>query len=124
VLFCDLVGSTQLATKTNPEILGTVIRRYQDAAAGAIGRFSGFVAKFMGDGVLAYFGFPQAQEDARKRANALVELARRSGDSDRLLEPYHCGWSTAFFREDLATTIELSEIGIRTYDIDRHRIWD
>ena len=68
VLFCDLVGSTALSGTIDPEPLGTLIRRYQDAAAGAIGRFGGFVAKFMGDGVLAYFGFPRAFEDAAERA--------------------------------------------------------
>jgi class 3 adenylate cyclase len=68
VLFCDLVGSTALSGAIDPEPLGTLIRRYQDAAAGAIGRFGGFVAKFMGDGVLAYFGFPRAFEDAAERA--------------------------------------------------------
>src|SRR5579864_1919958 len=54
VLFCDLVGSTALSSAIDPEILGALIRRYQDLAAGAIGRFGGFVAKFLGDGVLAY----------------------------------------------------------------------
>jgi class 3 adenylate cyclase len=68
VLFCDLVGSTALSGAIDPEPLGTLIRRYQDAAAGAIGRFGGFVAEFMGDGVLAYFGFPRAFEDAAERA--------------------------------------------------------
>src|SRR6202522_127953 len=68
VLFADMVGSTALSAKVDPEILGGVIRRYQDAAAGAIGRYGGFVAKFMGDGVLAYFGFPHAFEDAAERA--------------------------------------------------------
>jgi predicted ATPase/class 3 adenylate cyclase len=68
VLFCDLVGSTALSGAIDPELLGALIRRYQDAAAGAIGRFGGFVAKFMGDGVLAYFGFPRAFEDAAERA--------------------------------------------------------
>jgi class 3 adenylate cyclase/tetratricopeptide (TPR) repeat protein len=68
VLFCDLVGSTALSGAIDPEPLGTLIRRYQDTAAGAIGRFGGFVAKFMGDGVLAYFGFPRAFEDAAERA--------------------------------------------------------
>jgi class 3 adenylate cyclase/tetratricopeptide (TPR) repeat protein len=68
VLFCDLVGSTALSGAIDPEPMGTLIRRYQDAAAGAIGRFGGFVAKFMGDGVLAYFGFPRAFEDAAERA--------------------------------------------------------
>src|ERR1700678_3574506 len=68
VLFCDMVGSTALSEAVDPELLGALIRRYQDAAAGAIGRYGGFVAKFMGDGVLAYFGFPHAFEDAAERA--------------------------------------------------------
>jgi class 3 adenylate cyclase/tetratricopeptide (TPR) repeat protein len=68
VLFCDMVGSTALAGRVDPELLGSLIRRYQGAVAGAIGRFGGFVAKFMGDGVLAYFGFPHAFEDAAERA--------------------------------------------------------
>jgi class 3 adenylate cyclase/tetratricopeptide (TPR) repeat protein len=68
VLFCDLVGSTALSSAVDPELLGPLLRRYQDASAGAIGRFGGFVAKFLGDGVLAYFGFPQAFEDAAERA--------------------------------------------------------
>src|SRR5471032_91274 len=68
VLFCDMVGSTALSGTVDPELLGALIRRYQDAAAGEIGRFGGFVAKFMGDGVLAYFGFPLAFEDAAARA--------------------------------------------------------
>ena len=68
VLFADMVGSTALSAKVDPELLGGLIRRYQDAVAGAIGRYGGFVAKFMGDGVLAYFGFPRAFEDAAERA--------------------------------------------------------
>jgi class 3 adenylate cyclase/tetratricopeptide (TPR) repeat protein/energy-coupling factor transporter ATP-binding protein EcfA2 len=81
VLFCDMVGSTALSGKIDPELLGSLIRRYQDAAAGAIGRFGGFVAKFMGDGVLAYFGFPRAFEDATERAvrAALVILGEVGG---------------------------------------------
>ena len=80
VLFCDMVGSTALSGTVDPELLGALIRRYQDAVAGAIGRFGGFVAKFMGDGVLAYFGFPRAFEDAAERAvrtaiNILTEVA-------------------------------------------------
>jgi class 3 adenylate cyclase/tetratricopeptide (TPR) repeat protein len=68
VMFIDMVGSTALSAKIDPELLGGVIRRYQDAVAGVIGRYGGFVAKFMGDGVLAYFGFPSAFEDAAERA--------------------------------------------------------
>ena len=68
VMFADMVGSTALSARLDPELLGGLIRRYQDAVAGAIGRYGGFVAKFMGDGVLAYFGFPRAFEDAAERA--------------------------------------------------------
>jgi class 3 adenylate cyclase len=68
VLFCDLVGSTELSQAIDPEILSPLLRAYQDNVAGTIGRFGGFVAKFMGDGVLAYFGFPRAHEDAAERA--------------------------------------------------------
>ena len=68
MLFCDLVGSTELAGRLDPEDLREVIRAYQDACAGAIVRFEGHVAKFMGDGVLAYFGYPAAHEDDAERA--------------------------------------------------------
>jgi class 3 adenylate cyclase len=68
VLFCDLVGSTELAAKLDPEDMREVLRAYQDASAGVIARFEGFVAKFMGDGVLAYFGWPRAHEDEAERA--------------------------------------------------------
>jgi class 3 adenylate cyclase len=68
VLFSDLVGSTALATALDPEDMGGLIRRYQDACAGAIARFDGYIAKFLGDGVLAYFGYPQAHEDAAERS--------------------------------------------------------
>jgi class 3 adenylate cyclase len=68
VLFSDLVGSTALGNTMDPEEMSELIRRYQDACAGAIARFDGFIAKFMGDGVLAYFGYPQAQEDAAERS--------------------------------------------------------
>jgi class 3 adenylate cyclase len=68
VMFCDLVGSTALSQGMDPEDLRAVIRSFQDAAAGAIVRFEGHVAKFMGDGVLAYFGWPRAHEDDAERA--------------------------------------------------------
>ena len=68
VLFCDLVGSTELAHRLDPEDASALIRRYQDACSGAVARFDGYVAKFMGDGLLAYFGYPQANEDAAEHA--------------------------------------------------------
>jgi len=68
VMFCDMAGSTALAARLDPEDLMEVIRGFQDACVRAIRRFDGFVAKFMGDGVLAYFGYPRAHEDDAERA--------------------------------------------------------
>src|SRR5690242_17719290 len=62
VMFIDLVNSTGLSTRFDPEDMREVIRAYQDACAGAVTRFDGHIAKYMGDGVLAYFGYPQAHE--------------------------------------------------------------
>ncbi len=68
VMFCDLVGSTSLSQALDPEDLREVMRRYQDRVAGAITRYGGHVAKYLGDGVLAYFGWPRAYEDQSDRA--------------------------------------------------------
>jgi predicted ATPase/class 3 adenylate cyclase len=68
VMFVDLVGSTALSARLDPEEMGAVLRAYQNAVAGEIARFEGHVAKFMGDGVLAYFGWPVAHEDEAERA--------------------------------------------------------
>ncbi len=81
VLFADLAGSTALSARLDPEELREVLRTYQDAVAGTVARFGGHVAKFLGDGVLAYFGWPQAHEDDAERAVrtglAVVEAAGR-----------------------------------------------
>jgi class 3 adenylate cyclase/predicted ATPase len=68
VMFSDLVGSTALSTCMDPEDLREVISAYQKCVAETVGRFGGFVAKYMGDGVLIYFGYPQAHEDDAERA--------------------------------------------------------
>ena len=68
VMFCDLVGSTELSTRLDPEDLQDIIRAYQESCAKAIGQFDGYLAKYMGDGVLAYFGYPQAHENDAERA--------------------------------------------------------
>ncbi len=68
VMFVDLVGSTALSTQLDPEDLRELIRRFQNAVAGEISRFEGHIAQFLGDGVLAYFGWPQAHEDEAERA--------------------------------------------------------
>jgi class 3 adenylate cyclase len=66
VMFSDLVGSTALSARMDPEDLREVISSYQKCVAEAVQHFGGFVAKYMGDGVLVYFGYPQAHEDARR----------------------------------------------------------
>lgn len=68
VLFCDLVGSTPLSGRLDPEDLRAVVRAYQETAAEVIQRYAGHVAQFLGDGVLAYFGYPAAHEDDARRA--------------------------------------------------------
>src|SRR5262249_39974561 len=68
VMFCDLVGSTALASRLDPEDLREVIGAYHKCIAETVGRFGGFVAKYMGDGVLIYFGYPEAHEDDAERA--------------------------------------------------------
>jgi len=68
VMFSDLVGSTALSARMDPEDLREVISTYQECVAKIVHRFDGFVAKYMGDGVLVYFGYPQAHEDDAERA--------------------------------------------------------
>jgi class 3 adenylate cyclase len=68
VMFSDLVGSTTLSARMDPEDLREVISAYQKCVAETVQRFGGFVAKYMGDGVLIYFGYPQAHEDDAERA--------------------------------------------------------
>jgi class 3 adenylate cyclase len=80
VMFSDLVGSTALSARMDPEDLREVISAYQKCVAEAVQRFGGFVAKYMGDGVLVYFGYPQAHEDDAERAvRAGLELIQAVG---------------------------------------------
>jgi class 3 adenylate cyclase len=75
VLFSDLVGSTALSARMDPEDLREVISAYQQCVTGTVRRFGGFVAKYMGDGVLVYFGYPEAHEDdAERSVRAGLEL--------------------------------------------------
>ncbi len=88
VMFCDLVGSTPLSTRLDPEDLREVMREYQDTVSGIVERFGGYVANFLGDGVVAYFGWPSADEDQALQAvraglasvDAVASLARPDGD--------------------------------------------
>ena len=75
VMFCDLVGSTALSTRLDPEDLGEVIAAYHKCTADVVTRFGGYVAKYMGDGVLVYFGYPEAHEaDAENALRAGLAL--------------------------------------------------
>jgi class 3 adenylate cyclase/predicted ATPase len=80
VMFCDLVGSTELAARYDAEDLRTIVRAYQDTCAGVVARLEGYVARYMGDGVLVYFGFPRAHEDDAERAvRAALEIVEAVG---------------------------------------------
>ena len=87
-MFCDLVGSTALSARLDPEDLREVLGAYHRCVGETISRFGGFVAKYMGDGVLAYFGYPQAHEHDAERAVqsglAIVEAIRRLSTQEPL----------------------------------------
>src|SRR3989449_11772217 len=68
VMFCDLVGSTPLAEQLDPEELREVVRAYQEACATVLHRFEGYIARYVGDALLVYFGYPAAHEDDAQRA--------------------------------------------------------
>jgi class 3 adenylate cyclase len=88
VMFCDLVGSTELASRLDPEDLRQVIVGFQRTAAEIVSRFGGFVAKLMGDGALVYFGYPQAHEDDPEQAVraglALIDAVGEMSAPERL----------------------------------------
>ena len=81
VMFADLVGSTALSVRLDPEDMREILAAYHQTVAAAVARFEGYIARFMGDGVLVYFGWPQAHEDAAERAVraglAIVEAVER-----------------------------------------------
>jgi class 3 adenylate cyclase/tetratricopeptide (TPR) repeat protein len=68
VLFCDLVGSTELSGRHDPEDMRELLRRYHDAMTAVVVRYGGYVANYLGDGILAYFGWPRAEEDEAAQA--------------------------------------------------------
>ena len=98
VMFCDLVGSTALSERLDPEDLREVIHTYQDCCAGVIARFGGFIARYMGDGILVYFGYPQAHEDDAERAIraglGIVEAVRELRPLDDLALQVRIGIAT------------------------------
>jgi class 3 adenylate cyclase len=88
VMFCDLVGSTPLSARLDPEDLRKIIGAYHRCVAEIVEGFGGFVARYMGDGVLVYFGYPQAHEDDAERATrcglALVDRVPRLNEAEEL----------------------------------------
>ena len=110
VMFCDLVGSTALSAKLDPEDLRSIIGSYHRCGTEVITKSGGFVAKYMGDGILAYFGYPQAHEEDAERAVraglALVEAVPKLMLTDE--RRFRCGlalprvwwsWATSLERE-------------------------
>jgi class 3 adenylate cyclase len=80
VLFCDMVGSTELAVQLDPEELSGIVRRFQATCTSIITQNGGYIARFMGDGLLAYFGYPRAHEDdAERAARAGLDLVAKIG---------------------------------------------
>jgi class 3 adenylate cyclase len=102
VLFCDLVDSTKLARQLDPEDYRAVVRAYQEAAVTATQPFEGYVAQYLGDGLLVYFGWPQAHEDAAARAvyaslaivEAMAPLNTRLEPRYRVRVAVRCGLHT------------------------------
>ncbi len=81
VMFCDVVGSTKLAAEHDPEVFRDVLRAFQGAANAAVSRYDGHIAKYIGDGILAYFGYPTPHEDdARRAVKAGLDLLAAVGD--------------------------------------------
>ena len=84
VMFSDLVGSTTFSARMDPEDLREIISTYQKCVVETVHRFDGFVARYMGDGVLLYFGYPRAHEDDAERA------VRADGTTSRSVLPSSC----------------------------------
>ena len=84
VMLCDLVGSTPLSGRLDPEELAEVIRIYQTRVAGVIARFGGYIARYVGDGILSYFGWPESKEaDAERAVRAGLAVVSARGNADQ-----------------------------------------
>ncbi len=92
VMFCDLVGSTPLSDRLDPEELRDLLRRYQHTSRDVIERYEGTIAQYLGDGLLVYFGYPRAHEDSAERAvhsavGIMSRLVLHHGSSANALVP-------------------------------------
>ena len=91
VLFCDQVDSTAFASQLDPEDLREVVRAYQETRAKVIARYEGHIAQYLGDGLLVYFGYPQAHEDDAPRAvRAGLGVVEAVGQLTVSLQPEKC----------------------------------
>src|SRR4029077_547556 len=87
VMFCDLVGSTMLSEKLDPEELREVVVAYQDVCVESIEEMGGTIAQYLGDGILVYFGYPVAYEDGSQRAvKAALKIIRNMGSLNEKLK--------------------------------------
>ena len=116
VMFCDLVGSTALSVRFDPEDLRDVIGAYQRCVANIVARFAGFVAKYMGDSVLIYFGYPEAHEDDAEWAAgiAVIDAVGRLATAVRL--NVRLGIASG-----LVVVGDLIGAGAKAREIDLHR---
>ena len=116
VMFCDLVGLTALSVRFDPEDLRDVIGAYQRCVANIVARFAGFVAKYMGDGVLIYFGYPEAHEDDAEQAAgiAVIDAIGRLATAVRL--NVRLGIASG-----LVVVGDLIGAGAKAREIDLHR---
>jgi class 3 adenylate cyclase len=90
VMFCDVIGFTALSARLDPEDLGAMIRSYQSCVATTVARFGGFIARYVGDGVLIYFGWPEAREaDAESAVRAALAVIDAIAQAPALLELVH-----------------------------------
>ena len=91
-MFCDLVGSTALSSRLDPEDLREVIGAYHRCIADTVAQFDGFVAQYLGDGVLAYFGYPSAHEDDAERAVRAAVASMSNQSSSKHVSVSPPGW--------------------------------
>src|SRR6516162_6820848 len=109
VMFCDLVGSTPLSTRFDPEDLREIVGAYHRCVTDTVARFGGFVAKYMGDGVLIYFGYPQAHEDDAERA-VVGETPNLAARLQALARPGTLVVADST-RRQIGTLFEIEELG-------------
>jgi class 3 adenylate cyclase len=89
-MFCDIVGSTELSSKLDPEILRDVVRSYHNTTGRVVGRYDGYIAQYLGDGILVYFGYPVAHDDDVERAvRAGREIITALSEMNAKLEKEH-----------------------------------